>query len=385
VAFPVTAKKVVVLGMMSRSPVAGMVWLTMQYVVGLRRLGYDVYYVEPHAGARGEDPGPTVDWLARVFNQFDLNGRWAYNTTGAGGECYGLSSPALSALYRAAALLLNLHGSAKPTEELTSTNRLVFVGTDPGMLEIELDRGETWAVEYLEPHCAFFTWAENFGRQDCLLPVSPRFDFIPTCQPVLVDHWQRYGSGPPRSAYSTIGNWRQDYREVEFLGETFYWSKHREFLRFIDLPDRTGAAFDLALGSCPPDDRDLLERHGWRVLSAAAYSNDIDEYGRFIGGSRGEFTVAKGQYARLRTGWVGDRTPTYLAAGRPAILLDTGFGSVLPTARGLFSFTSEDDVADAVDAIASDYEAQSLAALTIANEHFRYDVVLGRMLDLLSP
>ena len=41
-------QKIVVLGMTSRHPVAGMVWLTMQYLIGLERLGYDAYYVEAH-------------------------------------------------------------------------------------------------------------------------------------------------------------------------------------------------------------------------------------------------------------------------------------------------------------------------------------------------
>src|SRR5690349_6151868 len=42
-------KKIVLLGMMSKIPVAGAVWGTMQYLVGFQRLGYDVYYVEAHA------------------------------------------------------------------------------------------------------------------------------------------------------------------------------------------------------------------------------------------------------------------------------------------------------------------------------------------------
>ena len=43
--------KIVVLGMMSRMPVAGVVWQTVQYLVGFERLGYDVYYVEAHGCA----------------------------------------------------------------------------------------------------------------------------------------------------------------------------------------------------------------------------------------------------------------------------------------------------------------------------------------------
>ena len=38
--------RIAVLGMMSRYPVPGVIWQTMHYLVGLRRLGFDVYYVE---------------------------------------------------------------------------------------------------------------------------------------------------------------------------------------------------------------------------------------------------------------------------------------------------------------------------------------------------
>src|SRR5947199_130645 len=44
-----TPPKIVLLGMMSRIPVAGAVWGAVQYLVGFRRLGCDVYYVEAHA------------------------------------------------------------------------------------------------------------------------------------------------------------------------------------------------------------------------------------------------------------------------------------------------------------------------------------------------
>ena len=49
-----------------------------------------------------------------------------------------------------------------------------------------------------------------------------------------------------------------------------------------------------------------------------------------VRGSRGEFTVAKDVNVRLRSGWFSDRAACYLAAGRPVVEQDTGFGDVLP-------------------------------------------------------
>jgi len=41
--------RAVVLGTMSKMPVAGIVFITIQYLLGLKRLGFDVFYVEAHA------------------------------------------------------------------------------------------------------------------------------------------------------------------------------------------------------------------------------------------------------------------------------------------------------------------------------------------------
>ena len=64
---------------------------------------------------------------------------------------------------------------------------------------------------------------------------------------------------------------------------------------------------------------------------------DLDAYRQYIGQSRGEFTVAKDQNVRLRSGWFSDRSASYLACGRPVITQETGFSNVLPTGEGLFA------------------------------------------------
>jgi hypothetical protein len=112
-----------------------------------------------------------------------------------------------------------------------------------------------------------------------------------------------------------------------------------------------------------------------------SFSTDLDAYREYIVKSRGEFTVAKDQNVRLRTGWFSDRSATYLAAGRPVITQETGFSNILPTGRGLFGFSTMDDILAAVDSINSDYEGHCRAAAEIAHNYFSHDVVLK---DLLS-
>jgi hypothetical protein len=84
---------------------------------------------------------------------------------------------------------------------------------------------------------------------------------------------------------------------------------------------------------------------------------------------------------RPRTGWFSDRSACYLAAGRPVITEDTAFGKFLPTGRGLFPFTTMDDVLAAVDAIESDYEQHCSAAREIADQYFGAERVVGSLMS----
>jgi hypothetical protein len=234
-------------------------------------------------------------------------------------------------------------------------------------------------IDVLQPHCAFFTFAENYGNPDCILPVSQRFPFRSTRPPVVLEFWQSYRN-LMGDAFTTIGNWRQLGQDVRFQGEVYHWSKHYEFLKFLDLPRLTDQAFELALGKYDDADKHLLESKGWRVRHALGFSTDLDAYRQYIGQSRGEFTVAKDQNVRLRSGWFSDRSATYLAAGRPVITQETGFSNILPTGQGLFAFSTMEDIIGAVDRINSDCKQHREAAASLAREYFSHDVVLSRLL-----
>src|SRR6476619_1096074 len=105
---------IVVLGMMSRHSVAGMVFLTVQYLIGFQRLGYDVYYVEAQGGCPGEDSSVAASWIDCIMRRFDLGGNWAYHAIHGDGNCYGLSAQELREVLASADVIINLHGAAKP-------------------------------------------------------------------------------------------------------------------------------------------------------------------------------------------------------------------------------------------------------------------------------
>jgi GT2 family glycosyltransferase len=384
--------RVVLLGMMSKMPVAGVVWQYLHYLLGFERLGYEAYYVEAHgrtpsmlmeSGETADASGRAAAFIATIMRRYGLSDRWAYRALHRDGRCFGMAERRLERLLGSAELIVNLHGGTKPLPELTATDRLVYLETDPVQLQLELAEGYEASYEFLEAHAAFFTFAENYGQADCLLPVSERFRFETTRQPVLPELWET-ARPPAHDRFTTIGNWSQPWRDVSMDGAVYSWSKDREFKKLLDLPARVGPRLELALSSYEDADRELLEQHGWRVRRAMEFSTDLVAYRDYIAASAGEFTVAKDQNIRFRTGWFSDRSATYLASGRPVITQDTGFGHALPTGEGLFPFAGQGDVTEAVARIDREPERHRQAARDLALEFFTPEVVLGKMLSHLG-
>ena len=385
--------KVVVLGMMTKMPVAGVIWQTVHYLAGFERLGCETYYVEQHARTPSmfmeteqcDGAARAAAFIDGLMRRFDLGGRWCFHALHEPEpRFFGMSDTQLRQLFAEADLIINLHGGTIPLPEHSATGRLVYLETDPVQLQIEIHSNVQETIDFLDPHCAFFTFGENLGAPDCGLPVSERFKFLPTRQPVVMEFWEGHDGGGAQQLFTTIGNWVQQWREVWFKGECYSWSKHHEFLKIIDLPKRTPQRFELALASYSTEEKAMLESHGWAVRHALDFSADPDAYRDYIVGSRGEFTVAKDQNVRLRSGWFSDRSATYLAAGRPVITQETGFCNILPTGAGLFGFATMAESLAAIDAINSDYEKHCRAAEEIARAYFNYDVVLGALLDQIG-
>jgi hypothetical protein len=383
---PIVCRKprILLLGMIAKTPVAGVVWQTLHYLVGFQRLGFNVTYVEAHAvhPPMFPDSRRAAAFIANVMQRFDLQHQWAFQALHDDGACYGLSESELREHCRSASLVINLHGATTPLAEHRNGRPLVYLETDPVATQIDLYRNDPQAIEFLAQHDAFFTFGENFGRPDCKLPVTERFAFKPTRQPVVMDFWRPTANGT-RDVFTTVGSWDQTDRhpDVQFDNASYSWSKHFEFLKFLELPRHTDQPFELSLARCNDSDRTMLQEHGWRVRDALSFSLDQDAYREYIAESRGEFTVAKDQNIRLRSGWFSDRSATYLAAGRPVVNQDTGFGNILPTGDGLFAFSTMEDVLHSVNAIKADYEHHRRAAHAIANEYFNSDVVLRRFLE----
>jgi hypothetical protein len=379
----------------------------MQMTLGLRRLGHDAYYFEvtsawpfdPIRNDRVGDSHYAVPYLTRVADSFGLGDRWAYRRSYSDNEWLGIGRRRAEELLRSADAVFNLVGATLFAKEGLEVRRLVYFGTDPGYHEITFAAGNKKTRSIIDEHDDTVTIGENIGTSACPVPALPRLRAT-TRQPVLIDLWQ--DGERQRDTFTTVGNWKQRGRGVVFAGTRYYWSKDREFLRFVELPRRVSRPVELATNladaatmrptraepvrarSAEEKHRVLLLSHGWRLVDARAFTTDPWAYRDYICASRGEFTVAKDLNVRLRTGWFSERSAYYLAAGRPVVTQNTGFGRNLPTGEGLFAYDTIDEAVGAFEEIESNYDRHSRAARAIAHEYFRAETVLAKLLEDLS-
>ena len=378
---------IVLAGYLVRCPLGGYVWQVLHYPVGLRALGFEAYFYEdtayygdcfdPLTGDMHVAPDAGVAFAARFFEQFGFGGRWAFWDAEA--DCYhGLSREQTAALLHDAAVVITL----APVNRVPRApqQRKIFIDIDPAFTQIRVAQGDQALIELLAEHDLHFTIGENIGTPGCAIPTD-RFAWRPTRQPIAVELWPPLPTDPS-AAFTTIGRWDEGRRDIHFGGEVFAWRKRTEWMKFLELPARTGERFCVAMDvDKTPGDGELLRRHAWEIVDPIAVSRDAATYQDFIQRSKGEFTVAKDLNVRLASGWFSDRGACYLAAGRPVITQDTGFARFLPTGKGLFAVHSLDETVAACAAIAADYDAHVRAARQIAEDYF---AAAGVLHDLLS-
>lgn len=380
--------KIVVLGSMCLLPVPGVVFQLLHYLLGLESLGFEAYYVEQH-GLWVKNPDeedhqtsePKVP-IARTMRDFGFADRWICraNVKSGPGTFGGLPPRRLRSLYADAEAVLNVTGTHLIDDDMARCGIRVYIETDPGIPQIRLFHGDAKQAELIAGHTHHRTFGELVGTAESKLP-NVGVAYRPTRQPIVLNLWQQE-TRPPAGDLTTIAGWvRPKTKAIDFAGETYHWDKRQAFLPFIDVPKRSGASFCLALSRIDADDLVMLTGNGWSVRDAMSECTSLAGYQQFIARSRGEFTAAKDQYVRLRTGWFSDRSACYLAAGRPVITQDTGFTNCLPSGAGLFAFQTPDEAVSSVEALRSDYEQHAAAAVEIAHEYFDARRVLTDLLE----
>ena len=382
--------KIVILGMMGRCPFGGQTWLYLNWLRGFERLGHEVWYVEddsvwpydPLQNTVTDDCSYAVQHVETCIKRIGILNQWAFRLADRKGTCFGISDSQLDELYRSCDVLLNVVGATDLREEQLRARLKVYVETDPVSAELQLANGDEHTRKEFAKYDRIFTYGENYGATDCRVPLNG-FKYGKTRQPVDLDLWPK-NYDPEARFFTTIGNFRQNGNDIVYRGETYYWSKHYEWEKFLGLPLSTSQPFELAM-NCEGEDRERLQEGGWKLVSPFLMSLDVfGAYPDYFHQSRGEFTVAKDQNVRLRSGWFSERDACYLASGKPVVAQDTGFGNILPSGEGLFAFTTMEQAVAAIEAINGDYRRHCEAARAIAEEYFAAPKVAAKLLHDLG-
>ncbi len=377
--------RVVLLHFVAQMPLAGIAWQALHYLVGLERLGYEAWYVENH-GANPYDPransvmmdcGYNVGYLKEVMERFGLGARWAY-WDAINDVYHGLSRERVAELLKESDALINLCGATRLRDEHMACPVRIMVDTDPVYEQIKYAKADLAARAYLDAHTHFFTYGENVGGPGWIVPLCG-IPWKPTRPPVVLDLWPE-GEGEP-ACFSTIATWENKGKDIEFDGHSYVWSKHVNFMRFLDLPQRSKQCFTMAMLPPSAEIETLVSGHGWQLTDPRPVSATIEHYNKFIRDSRGEFTVAKDIYVRPKSGWFSDRSVCYLASGRPVVTMATEFSRFVPVGEGLFDYTDAAGALAAIAAISADYRRHAKAARRLAAEFFASDRVVGAMMD----
>jgi hypothetical protein len=354
---------------------AGHTWQFLQYLLGFRRLGWEVLLLDSLESADPLAQEASVRYVADVMRAHGLENAW---TIALGDGLHaGVERAAVLAFVAGSDLLLNVMGFCTDEELLAAAGRRVFLDTDPGFAQMWFELG---LADLLAGHDVHVTIGERVGEPDCDVPTCG-LRWVTTPQPVVLDAWPR-ASAAPRRPFTSVASWRGAYAPVDYRGRRYGLRVH-EFRRFARLPELTGRAFELALAihAAEAPDLALLRDTGWTLVAPDEVAMTPATYRRFIAESTAELMVAKGIYVQSRSGWFSERSICYLASGRPVVAQDTGLADRYPLGSGLLAFETLDEAAGAVEAIAADYDRHAADARALAEACFDSDKVLARLLE----
>jgi len=368
--------RIIITGLVGQYPFGGVIWDYLQYLLGFKSLGHQVLYLEdsgawpydPVAGTITDDCSFALQSLRKIFTDFDLAESWVYRN-GADGKFHGAGEKVAREWLRHGDLLVNVSSAGWLRDYDLRVGHRMFIDGDPMFCQIGLlDGSNPLYAGRLRDHDSHFTFGLSVGQPDCPVPVDG-ITWRPTVQPIAIDQWPV----TPVSAdapWTTVMNWAS-YKPKVWEGRT-YGQKNLEFNRFRDLPSKTNIPLRLAMGLGVDGQRPAqeLRQIGWDLVEPQEVVPDHRAYRSFLTSSRAEWSVAKHGYVEGRTGWFSCRTACYLAAGRPAVIQETGWSRHLPSTCGALPFTTLEEAVEGLNEVSRNYSKHSKAAREIALEFF---------------
>lgn len=264
---------IIVLGLLGQFPMAGIAWQLIHHLTALQQLGFAVYYIED-TGTHPYDPrvksvvsecSYSLRYLAEALGRVGLQDAWAYRDV-LSGQWYGLPESQIHDLFAHAVCTLNLCGASNPAAlTFRPRQKLVYLETDPVLVQVRLAENDPVALQFLSGHDAHFTYGENLGEEDCPVPL-PHFAWKKTRPAVALDLWPFVGE-QGGTHFTTIATWRNLGKDLSFRGEAYHWSKHRNFLSLVDLPQQTSQPLELAVEIDNANELTAFQRYGWRLTN----------------------------------------------------------------------------------------------------------------------
>ncbi len=373
--------EIIFAGTIGLSGLGGQAWAVLQYLLGLRALGHEVFYLEDCGRSswvyiwEKEEWTHELDYPAAYVHSclepFGFGDKWIYRDNY---RSLGMPLESLQEICSTADLLIM---RAVPfwnwRKEYEGPRRRAFIDVDPGFTQITLASGDKGWVEGVARAERRFTFGQRIGIPDCSIPQDGG-PWLKTVPPVFLPEWSIGNAGARH--FTSIIRW-QGFRDVTYKGIS-YGQRDKEFLKYIELPERHAQKFCLAMMGTKPE---TLRQHGWEVEPGEVISRTPQSYRAFIQASRAEFSVPKNGYVQMRGGWFSDRSVCYLASGRPVLIEDTGLGDWLPVGEGLLTFADLPGAIAGIDQINADYERHRCAARRLAEEYFGSTKVLTSFLD----
>ncbi|MEY2404310.1 MAG: hypothetical protein QOD38_1861, partial [Acidimicrobiaceae bacterium] len=234
-------------GSLARYPQGGGHWAVfVQYLAGLIDLGHDPLLLEVVESGPSNDA--TVDAFFANVASVGMVGRAALLTySGADWppdldqcEVHGFSPAELRRWIADTDLLFNVCGWIRPPL-LGHFRRRALLDLDPGHLQLTVS-AEDMAVD---EHCAFLTVGLNVGTAACPVPTfGVRWcTFAPF---IHLPSWEMAAPAPEDAPFASVTHW--NWGELHLAdGTAVSLSKRDAYLRYLDLPRRTGRRFELAV------------------------------------------------------------------------------------------------------------------------------------------
>jgi len=381
--------RIIITGLVGQYPFGGVIWDYLHYLLGFRSLGHEVLYLEdsgawpydPVAGTITDDCSFALRSLKKIFTDFDLAESWVYRN-GADGSFHGAGEKKAREWLKDGDLLVNVSSAGWLRDYDLRVRHKMFIDGDPMFCQIGLlDGSNPLYAGRLRDHDSHFTFGLSVSQKGCPVPTDG-ITWRPTVQPIALDQWPVTAS-PTQAPWTTVMNWAS-YQPKVWEGKT-YGQKSLEFIKFQALPSKTRAPLRLAMGMGVDGQRpaEKLRALGWDLVEPQEVVPDHQTYRGFINGSRGEWSIAKHGYVAAKTGWFSCRTACYLAAGKPAVVQETGWSTHIPSDKGVLPFSTIEEAADALSKIERDYSTHSKRAREIAEEFFDARKVCRNLLAFL--